>query len=315
MKRYFVALSIFFFLATGTLVYAQATTVYLTVTPENAEVGDIVTIKASSYNQDLTRSTFTWTANGKIVKRGVGVSSISFRKTVNIPLITVGVSINLPSGDTIDQSVDITNQSVDLIWEAVDAYTPPFYKGKALPISESSVRFNPVLARGNLFGSSSAKNNIYTWSRNNEVIGSASGTGKDSFPLVMDYLLDKEQIGIRVENIGSGSITLTNLDLKPVDSQMLFYTKNLSGFTNWNNAVSDGYTPTIAVQLVATPYFITPKNLRDVKFSWKSDGEEIGNNQNLTVGPGSDGSGAFTVAAENTKTFFQTVEKTLLVKF
>ncbi|MGI9118218.1 MAG: hypothetical protein ACR2IQ_01575 [Minisyncoccia bacterium] len=312
MKRYALFICILLNLVFFNKTQAQVTSVFLNVTPENAQIGEVVTISASSYSEDLTRSNFTWTANGKVVKKGTGVTSISFRKTSSMPLVTIGVTINLTGGQTIQQSVDITNQSMDLLWEALDSYTPPFYKGKALPVTEGAVRFSPIITRGSVFGTNANKNNIYTWSRSNDVVGTASGTGKDSFPIVMDYLLDKEQIGVRVEGIVNNNIQETKIDLAPQKIQTLFYT-NKKGFINWNKAIPNGYTPETTMQIVATPYFITPKNLSDVNFSWTRNAEPAGDSQYILVTPGTDSSVSFTLTAENAKTFFQSIKASLLL--
>ncbi len=292
--------------------YAQVTAVSLSVNPENAQTGDIVTVSATSYSEDLTRSVFTWTANGKVVKKGSGVTSISFRKIPSLPLVTIGVSINLASGQTIQQSVDITNQNLDLLWEAVDAYTPPFYKGKAMPVTEGSVRFSPIMSRGGVFGSNGNKNNIYTWSRSNDVVGTASGTGKDSFPIVMDYMLNKEQIGVRVEGISSNSIQETKVDLVPQNIQVLFYPNN-NGFINWNKPITDGYTLVKNTKIVAAPYYITPKTLKNVSFNWNRNTDTIYGGQNIDLTPTNEGATLFNVSIENTNTFFQSVKKSLLL--
>jgi len=313
MKRYFLILYLLLSLTIGGVVNAQVTAVSLDVTPENADVGEIVTITASSYSEDLTRSVFTWTANDKVVKKGAGVSSISFRKTNTVPVVVVGVSIILTNGQTIQQSVEITNQSVDLLWEAIDTYTPPFYAGKALPITESSVRFSPILARGSKFGSSGNKNNIYTWTRGNEVAGSASGTGRESFPIVMDYLLDKEQIGVRVEGIVNRSITTTDIELKPFEPKILFYKENINGFIEWNNTISNGYTPTKTTTIVAAPYFLTPKKLNGVSFTWNKDSGVTSTSNKTTITPGSNENQTLNITAENVNTFFGTVKETLLL--
>lgn len=312
MKRYIVIICIFYLFSMGAVANAQVTAVSLSVSPENAQIGDIVTVSASSYSEDLARSTFTWKANGVVVKKGTGVSVISFKKTATIPVLIIGVSINLASGQTIEQSVEITNQNLDLIWEAVDAYTPPFYKGKAMPVTEGAVRFSPIFARGSMFGSAGNKNNIYTWSRSNDVVGSASGTGKDSFPIIMDYLLNKEQIAVRAENISTNTVQEANLDLIPQNIQVIFYS-NINSFINWNKALSDGYTPNTEMQIMAVPYFITPKNLSGVTFKWNNGDSEYGNNQSIQITPQSGENNYFSVSIENTKTFFQSVKKSLLL--
>lgn len=312
MKRYIVLIYIFCLFTLGTVANAQVTAVSLSVSPENSQTGDIVTVSASSYSEDLARSTFTWKANGVVVKKGTGVSVISFKKTATIPVLTIGVSINLASGQTIEQSVDITNQNLDLIWEAVDAHTPPFYKGKAMPVTEGAVRFNPIFARGTMFGSAGNKNNIYTWSRSNDVVGSASGTGKDSFPIIMDYLLDKEQINVRAESVVTNTVQETRVELIPQNIQVMFYSK-INGFINWNKAISDGYTPTTSTQVIAVPYFITPKNLSNVSFKWDNGDSNYSNSQSIQITPQNGQSNYFSVSIENTKTFFQTVKKSLLL--
>ena len=313
MKRYFLIFSMALFLLISSFAHAQVTAVSLNVTPDNADVGDIVTVSASSYTEDMSRSVFTWTANGKVIKKGAGVSSISFKKRGDVPTVTIGVSIDLKSGETIEQSVDISNQSVDLLWETVSSYTPPFYKGKSLPIQESAVRFSQIVSRGYLFGSKGNKNNIYTWSRGNSVVGSVSGTGKDSFPIIMDYMVDKEQIGVKVESIANTSITSSDIDLKPFDPKLVFYKMDSNKYIDWNNALSDGYSPTGQLKIFAAPYYITPKNLSDVTFNWSQNDQSDSSGQVFTVFPNGDGQTTFSVDVENTKTFFQSIKKDLLL--
>lgn len=311
MKRLFVTLILLALITTGTA-YAQVTSVSLDVSPENADIGDIITITASSYSEDLARANFTWTANNKVIKTGIGASVISFKKLASMPLVTIGVTINLPGGDTIQQSVDITNQSLDLIWEAIDSYTPPFYKGKALPIQESSVRFSPIASRGSSFGSNGNKNNIYTWSRANEVVSTVSGTGKDSYPIVMDYLSDQEQIGVRVEGIKNNSIQTTDLTLKPFDPKILLYKKNNTGGILWNKTVNEPINSENPTTIFASPYFITPKNLKNVDVTWTQDNNTIANGSYLTIGPSTSKS-SIEITAENVKTFFQEIKKTVIL--
>ncbi len=298
MKKSLFIVCILISLAFSSVVNAQVTAVSLNVTPENAQTGDIVTVSATSYSEDLTRSVFTWTANGKIVKKGSGVTSVSFRKIPSLPLVTIGVVIDLASGQTIQQSVDITNQNLDLLWEAVDAYTPPFYKGKAMPVTEGAVRFSPIMSRGGVFGSNGNKNNIYTWSRSNDVVGTASGTGKDSFPIIMDYMLNKEQIGVRVEGIGSNSIQETKIDLVPQNIQVLFYPNN-NGFINWNKSITDGYILAKSTKIMATPYYITPKTLKNVSFNWNKNTDTVYGGQNIDLTPTDEGTTLFNVSIEN----------------
>ena len=76
----------------------------------------------------------------------------------------------------------------DVLWEALDSHTPPFYKGKPLPSNESYIRAVAIS------GSFNPRTTTYTWNRGGKTVASASGLGKSAFIFKHDILTNTEDI-------------------------------------------------------------------------------------------------------------------------
>lgn len=104
--------------------------------PSNPQPYQNVTITLSSYATDLNKAIISWQGESGTLISGIGKTSYSF--TAGGPNTTTIFSINIkPTGSmsTITKRVVIAPSEIEIMWEAVDGYTPPFYKGKSLPIS------------------------------------------------------------------------------------------------------------------------------------------------------------------------------------
>jgi len=106
----------------------------LDVRPQAPRPGDTVSITAQSFSADVNRSNFTWSVNGKVIKRGLGENKIEFRTGEAGSVSVVRVIVETPTLGTLSSELTLRPARVNLIWEA-DSYTPPFYQGKALPSS------------------------------------------------------------------------------------------------------------------------------------------------------------------------------------
>jgi len=98
-----------------------------------------VQLTAESPLLDLANSDIEWTVNGAAAGSGQ-----SIKLTVGAPGSATNVSVSV-SGQSGDDSAQLTliPTSIDLLWEA-DSYTPPFYRGRAVPTSGSTIRLFAV---------------------------------------------------------------------------------------------------------------------------------------------------------------------------
>jgi len=243
------------------------------VVPTNPQPGSIVTLTARSYSLDINQASLSWTYNGKVVESGMGKKTIQIIAPAAGIARTITVSLSGSGGEGANSSVIIRPGSIDLLWEAADAYTPPFYKGKALlPIGG--------LLRVTALPSATAPRNLsFDWDRNNSALDTASGFNKTSILLKHNPLNPQEKISVSVETgtfTGSGS-----LELAPFAPIAIAY-ENTDGYINY----SQGYRDTIRMNkpgslLHFEPYYFSvPIDLqRDLSTTISVNGETIATEQ------------------------------------
>jgi hypothetical protein len=251
---------------------SPASDITISMTPSNPDPGERIVLEIKSYGVNLNQANIVWRYNGKIVSSGIGRTSIN---TVAPNANSTGLITATVSGagfETISTALDIRTAKVDLLWEAADSYTPPFYKGKALLSTNGLIRVTAIPAR------SAPKNISYEWSRNDAVVQSASGYNKNSFTFRNETLKRQERISVTSESGlygGTSSITLV-----PTLPQLVLYKKE-EGFIDYNK----GYTSTMTttdpgITLRFEPYFFSSQRnslSTDLVF-------EIKNNDNIIYG-------------------------------
>lgn len=285
--------------------------------PQNPIPGDIETATLTSFVIDLNKAFIKWQdKNGNVLSSGNG--DTSYTMTVGAPnsLININVSVT-PSGDSaaITKQFTVSPSNVDILWEASDVYTPPFYKGKSLPTSESTIKAVAMLNSGTLSG---AKNNtVYLWKLDHNSINDASGYGKDFFNFKNSYLRNTEQIDVNVSPLNNSYSSSTNVSI-PIDSaKILFYLKGADGVINYEQALNgSNKIPSDESTIVAEPYFflLDSKN-GDTTFDWKINNNSIPTQNNplsQTFRPESSGGYAtITLTLESISRLFQKVSSTL----
>ncbi len=198
--------------------------------PLNPQPGETVTITASSYGTDLSQTTLSWNYNGSSVGQGVGKTSI---QVVAPKAGTTGI-ITVTTIDGGTASTILRPGTMDLLWEAADAYTPPFYKGKALLPLGGLIRLTAVSSTNTPRGIS------FDWERNTSAMQEASGFGKSSTTFRYNPLNASEQVSVTAT---SGNFQATaSLRLGAYVPLALAY-RNNDGFIDY----AHGYTTTIPI--------------------------------------------------------------------
>lgn len=204
-------------------VVAQSADMAITATPGNPAPGQQVFLKAQSFSLDLNQTVITWKYNGALITSGTGKTEI----VVTAPKAgQTGIIIATTSGTIIPATASITLRpaSVDLLWEAADSYTPPFYKGKALPADGALIRVVGIPA------ATAPKNNVFKWSHNDEIQQDSSGYNKSSFVFQNGALATSDTVELTLESgsfVGTNAVTIT-----PVSPSLVAYQNN-DGFINY----------------------------------------------------------------------------------
>lgn len=286
--------------------------------PEIPEENQEVKITLSSFLLNLDNAKIEWKVDGKSERTGTGLKSF---------LITTGdlgkkttvtaIIIDLNTGVRLEKNLIIEPSSIDILWEVKDSYVNNLYKGKALPVKESSIELTAIPNRKNQTVASQ-KNLTFSWKRNFDNIPNSSGFSKQSFSFKNDYLKEVEKVEITARDNAGTYISSGKIDLVFYNPIILFYQKKDGLGIDFWNALNDGVSVgQNDFNLIAEPFFITPKNKNDVnlKYIWKVNGTTIETPayKSYIIVRGDGGSGVSNIQLEvsNLGKIFQKVTRSL----
>ncbi len=322
-KSIFVAIILFCSFLGTVFAQVQNTDVTLNINPTYPAPNQNINATLGSYVLDLNKANISWSVNGKEIISGVGKKSFSFNTGNMGSSLILEARMNTIDGQSIIKNITLTPTEMDMLWEAYDSYTPPFYKGKALAPSQGIFK---VVAIPNLItstGKSNASNLSYSWSKDSTSQPDYSGWGKSYFIFKNSYLDENNVVQVTASDISGTTNTSGTITLNTVKPQIIFYKKNLSLGTQWEKALTNGLQINANGEiLVVEPYFFSPKNIQspDLTFDWSFNGQptQTPDPKNiLAIKPvsGQTGSARIKVAINNTLTLFQSKEKELIINF
>ncbi len=247
-----------------------STDISIDVIPNNPEPGSTVTLTASSYSADLSQASITWTYNNVVIARGVGRTTVSVIAPASGATGVVSMNASGSGIENASTSVVLRPASVDVLWEAADAYTPPFYKGKALLPVNGLLRFTAI-------PSASAPSGVtYTWSRNGSAVPEQSGYNKSSLLVTQNEFTPQETTEVSLSGgvfAGTGLTRVTALQ-----SPSLVAYQNREGFVDY----AHGYNKTIpftqtGIVLHFEPYYFSAPQgiLNNLSFAMTIDGQTV----------------------------------------
>ncbi|MFA6601427.1 MAG: hypothetical protein WCT02_00995 [Candidatus Paceibacterota bacterium] len=197
---FLIAASIF--LISGALAQAQGVPVVaglvLTASIDNPNPGQKVTVQVQSYSADINSATLTWTLNGKVIQKGVGLTSIDLITPAVGGKLILNVSAVTVDGTNLNSSLTFISGSVDIITEN-DGYAPPLFKGK-LPVSyQNSVRFIAVPHLADSSGKEyDPKTLVYQWKKNNQALQDQSGFNRQYLVLESEIVPRPYSVAVTV---------------------------------------------------------------------------------------------------------------------
>lgn len=292
----------------------------LVLTPQNPGPYEQVTIKLESYSFDPTRSNITWTVNNKIVKSGYGETSISLKTGQEGVQSIVRVSAVTNDSQKYEAGIVLAPQSIDLIWEAIESYVPPFYKGKALPGEGSLVKITALPSFYSQGKKIPAEDISYNWSLNSEVAQNLSGFGKQTFTTYLDYLSNTNEIKVVAQTL-DGNSAEKRITILPNAINPIFYESDPTLGPNYAYALPNYLEIKKDLFLVVEPYFISSKGTSagGLTYNWSLNGLPItpSDNTHITLHPkeGYTGVSAINVSISNSKRILQEIQKKIEISF
>lgn len=280
--------------------------------PVNPEPYQDVSITINSYATDLNKALIEWKVGKNVVLSGYGKTSYSFKTTGPNTSTIFDVTIITADGtDTITKQIVINPSEIEVLWEGLDSYTPPFYRGKSLISAEGLIR---VIAIPNTDNSNKG-NFTYTWKNGISTIPEASGYNKSSYVFQNSDLNSSEKVTVTASSV-NGQYNATNTIIIPTTSpEIIFYKKSPTEGILYNQALNDNTSISEnenEMTIIAEPYFTALKGNEDkFTYKWQINEQSIdtpSGKTELTIQPTSRGGYAtISLVMENLNTLFQKV--------
>lgn len=288
------------------------------INPEVPKPNETVTINIGSYVVSLDTFYIEWYQNDVLQLAGFGEKQFNFTsgQVGETVVIEVRIKEDEKSEPLFVKRVVSKPGAIDALWQAIDSYTPPFYKGKALPSSEGIIKVSVIPSFRVGIKNVSPKNVIYEWKKNFELIPEKSGYGKNTLSFKQSYLNSEEKISVTATEVTENGTAKANLSFKPYNPKIVFYEKDpLLGIT-FNKGISESTELTKNDKtIIAAPYFVNPEdqNNDDLVYTWSLNGSELSTpeikNQIVLRGTNEPGTAILKLAIESVSKLFLSVTK------
>jgi hypothetical protein len=253
MKHHILIISFIFLLSfigitLGQTIPQQELVLDITLIPTNPQPQQRTIAQITTISGNINRANISWFLNGEPLDAGIGKKQIEFitPPAGNTAILSVEATLDGVSGTT---SLTIIPGQVDIIWESPESYTPPFYKGKAIPSAMANIRVVAI-------PSALAPRNVsYQWERNGSVLQGNSGAGMNSIVFKNTELAITENIKV---NIDSSQFQGENrIQITPRSPSVIVYPK-VEGFIDYTRGSNESFSPLGgSTVLRIEPYFFS----------------------------------------------------------
>ncbi len=233
-----------------------------------------VKISIESYAIPVDSSEIIWYVNKEVRSQGIAEKNFSVRLGDFGQKTTVDIVIIPPDGVKVNKQIVLAPSEIDILWEA-QTYTPPFYKGKALPSYKSLIRVSAIPRYNSL--TSNPASFFYAWTYNRtQKIGSA--IGKNSVVIPGGWADSSVPIAVDI------SLPLTdwkgyqNKDIHGTEAKVLLYENAPLLGIQYNKALSQSTTAVgNEFSVHAVPYFFSSDNYlnNELIYTWRENGSNI----------------------------------------
>jgi hypothetical protein len=301
-------------LTLSSVALAQVESFSFDVIPKNPEPNSVVKVSINSFSVDLDRAHIKWTINGDLVLSGVGNKKTSFKVGDLGEITLVKVEAIFAGGKKLNKTLVIQPAHLDLLWESADSYTPPFYKGKALPARESTIKITAIPEIKNYGGSyHKPKNLIYTWTKDLNTQSGASGFNKQYFSFKHSVFDAEQRVGVTVTSQDGFSSANGSTLISFVQPFVAVYEEELKKGPDFGKELSQNTVSSHGkTSLVAIPYFFSVKDAvaKDISYKWNINNNKItppGQKNKLTLQKSGEdaGSAGISVAIQSLTKIFQ----------
>mgnify|MGYP007100934271 FL=1 len=258
--------------------------VTINLTPQHPRPHQTVEATVRSGNVDVSSATIVWLINDELLQQESGGTSFIFETPAEGQMQQLTVLVKTIDGQVLSDTVAIRPASVTLLWEA-RTWTPPFYKSRALYTPGSTI---VVEARASIEGSDGRKYEpnelLYTWRRNDSVLGNQSGLGKSTLIIEGPKFFSDDVMSVEVSTPDRSIIATSAALIETRDPLVLLYEEDPLLGVVYNRSVENDHVfrATQQISLVAAPFYMDARKLNDrsLTYEWQVQGRKIETNAN-----------------------------------
>lgn len=303
-------------------IHQNAIAEYLKVStsPQSPKPGETVRVNIESYLSDLSKATITWSVNNKIIEKGIGKTSFSFKVGPSGGSTRLGILIVTNEGEEVYKEYSFNPLGLTILWEA-DTYIPPFYKGKPLATYQAHVRavvIPDAVKAGGAFDTSTLS---YTWKQNGYAIPEASGFGKNSYTFTAPRPYEETRVGVSASPLKEGARSEFALNLPITNPFIFFYEVHpLLGVRYERPLGSEVALSQKDISLRAEPFFFSngKNEAESISYTWALNGKTIvnpGRAITLRNTEGIKGESQLSLGMYGIKKTFQSASQMIRLKF
>lgn len=285
----------------------------LSTSPQYPGPHEQVRVTARSAVGGLDTDTLIWYVDGKEVDQGSGLTSI----TVSTGALGSSTDISVQTLLGGVATLSIKPVELDLLWES-DSYTPPFFRGRALPSAGSTLNLQAVprfkRSDGTFVPSSDI---IFTWRKGSSIIASVSGRGKSSARIPGPTLFGHDTFSVEARSVDGGFAAQTSVQVTSIEPILDLYQNSPLFGVEYHDALGVSPVSESEAVLHATPYYLAGGDPHDsgLQYQWSVNGQTVPTNtlkpEELTVNADqSDGVARVGLSLTSATDFFLSVART-----
>lgn len=159
----------------------------------------------------------------------------------------------------------VVQNSIPLVWEATNSYTPPLYQGKKLRGPGGSMKMVALLPK--TLGDSSEF--MFLWREDGEALGSLSGIGKDSVILPGNILQKNPLVSVDIINTRGVTVARGAVPVPETEPLLLVYKETpLSGIDFSNTVSKKNIFSDDTLSVTLFPYFFSTQDRNTIDYYW-----------------------------------------------
>ena len=247
--------------------------------PSNPGPNETITVSIESYLSNLDKAILTWSVNGSVLLKGIGKRTLTFKNGGPGSTTRLDISIITNEGESVVKSLAFSPVGVTLLWEA-NTYTPPFYKGKALPSPQAEIRAMAIPDLTNTTNALDAGRLVYVWAKDGSNVPEFSGYGKNSFTFKGPRPYSKVDVRVRVSSINDAIASEMKFSIPLVTPFILFYEQHPLLGVWYNRPIGDTITLSgRELSLSAEPFFFSNSSPDEnaFRYTWTINGSKLPN--------------------------------------